>query len=582
MRAAKRVFIFRAPKTSIRVFIILLAAWPTAALADDHAIAMHGAPLYPPTFTHFNYVNPDAPKGGQVRFAITGTFDSLNPLIITGTSAYGVREFVYESLMARSYDEPFTLYGLLAKKVEVAPDRSWVVFTLHDSTRFSDGSPLRVEDVIFSAQTLREHGRPNHRFYYSKISSMEKIGARRVKFFFTSDGNWEMPLIIGLMPIISKKHFTRHVFGQSRFVPPLGSGPYVVAQSQPGKYVVYRRDKNYWGKDLAVNHGRFNFNQITYDYYRDENSSFESFKAGKYDMREEHDPARWARGYDFPALHKGEVRKASFALRTPSGMWAMAFNTRRALFADRRVRQALSLAFDRDWINKNLFHNLWQPTKSFFDRSELALSQKTPTPLSQRAKRRQALELFKQAGWVVRNNRMVSIKTGAPFQFEILARSRQNERIALVFVQQLKRLAITASVRFVDDSQYQRRLRSYNYQMIFYRWFMSLSPGNEQEFYWSRAAADAQGARNYPAVRSKKIDALVSKLANARSRPDLVKAARALDRALLAGHYMIPLFHAKTQWVAARRELKWPQQTSLYGYLTDVWWHDQKPVKPDF
>ncbi len=541
---------------------------------------MHGTPLYPSTFTHFNYVNPDAPKGGQIRLAITGTFDSLNPFIITGTPAYGLREFVYESLMARSFDEPFTLYGLLAKKIDAARDRSWVMFTLNEKARFADGSPVRVEDVIFSAQTLREHGRPNHRFYYHRIYSMKKIGARSIKFSFTPDSNWEMPLIIGLMPIISKKHFTRHRFGQSRFVRPLGSGPYVVHDSQPGKYVIFRRNKNYWGKDLAVNRGRFNFDRITYDYYRDENTSFESFKAGKYDMREEHDPARWARGYDFPARRSGDIRTTFFAPRSPAGMWAMVFNTRRDLFADRRVRQALTFAFDRAWINKNLFHNLWHNARSFFDRSELASRLKAEARLSRRERLRRAIKLFNQAGWTIRDNRMVSVKTGKPFQFEILTRNRQNERIALIFAQQLKKLGIMASVRFIDDSQYQRRLRSYDYQMIFYRWFMSLSPGNEQEFYWSQNAARTQGSRNYPAVRSKKMDALIASLANTRSRPDLVKAARALDSALLAGHYIIPLFYPKTQWIAARRALQWPQQTSLYGYLIDSWW--RKPVKQDF
>ncbi len=541
--------------------------------AADHAIAMHGAPLYPKTFTHFGYVNPDAPKGGDLRLAITGTFDSLNPLTITGAPVYGVREFVYESLMARSFDEPFTLYGLLAEKMQTAPNRSWVIFTLHQNARFADDSPVRVEDIIFSAQTLRDHGRPNHRFYYRKIASMEKIGARAIKFSFTPEGNWEMPLIIGLMPIISKKHFTRHPFGQSRFVLPLGSGAYVIEDTRPGKYIIYRRNKNYWGKDLPVNRGRFNFDRIIYDYYRDENASFEAFKAGKYDMRQEHDPTRWARGYDIPALQRGDMRKVTFAPRTPSGMWALVFNTRKDLFADRRVRRALTLAFDRDWINKNLFHNLWQPTRSFFDRSELAAPAKTTKPLAPRARLRAALKLMAQAGWGVKNNQMVNLKTGLPFRFEILTRLRQNERIALIFAQQLKRLGISASVRFVDGSQYQRRLRDYDYQMIFHRWFMSLSPGNEQAFYWSQAAAAAAGARNYAAVRSKKIDALIAKLANARTRSGLIKATKALDSALRAGHYMIPLFHPATQWVAARRALTWPQTTSLYGYLIDTWWH---------
>lgn len=567
-----------AKKTSIKFFgfcfVGLLFVFNAPAVADDHGLAMFGKPLYPKGFSSFHYVEPNAPKGGTLKFSILGSFDSLNPLAPIGLSAFGVREFVYESLMARALDEPFTLYGLLAQRVEVDKERKWITFYLHPKAAFSDGTPVRVEDIIFTATTLRELGRPNHRFYYRSITKMEKIGARGVRFELQADSDWEMPLLIGLMPILSQAHWQKHAFGKARRVAPVGSGPYTVGEVQFGKKITFVRNKNYWGWGLGVNRGRFNFDVLEIGYWRDDNSRFQALKRGQIDFLEEDKPTRWAKSYNFPAVRTGKIVKKNFSLKTPAPMWALALNTRRDLFASKSTRQALALTFDRAWINKNLFFGLWKNNYSFWARSLLAsrtcCEATAPVQMPLRVRKRQALALLQKDGWRIKNNQLS--KNGKPFTFTLVVKSRLNERIALVWAQQLKQFGIQAKVRFVDDSQFERRRQNYDYDVIFARWYLSLSPGKEQRYYWGSEAATTPASRNYAGIRSRAVDRQIDALTHARTHKNLAGAVKKLDQLLLDGHFVIPLFYADKQWVALDSAIGTPANESFYGYRIDTWW----------
>ena len=569
-----------------------------------HGIAMHGKPLHASDFTHVSYVNPNAPKGGNVTFASLGSFDSLNPLIVKGVAAAGIREYVFESLMARAYDEPFSLYGLLAETIDTPEDRSWVSFTLRKEARFSDGKPITVEDVLFSHSLLRDKGRPNHRTYYSKVTKAEKTGPRTVKFTFDAQGDREMPLIMGLMPVLPRHGFSEDIFESTSLTPPIGSGPYRVTEVNPGSHVVYTRNPDYWGKNLAINKGRFNFDQIKYEYYRDDGPMFQAFQKGLFQLWPESDSGRWARGYSFPAFREGRVVREDFPISVPSGMSALVFNTRRPLFADIRVRQALTYMLDFQWLNKNYYFNLYTRTQSFFDRSTLSSHDRAADarekellgpfkdavspaimdgtynlPVSDgtgrnRVNRRKALALLKAAGYELKSGKLVNVKSGMPFTFEILAVSGGQQRLFLKFVESLKGLGIDAHLRLVDSAQYQRRRQTFDFDMIQAFWYASLSPGNEQLFRWSARSADQEGSFNYAGVKNPAADAMIAALLAAKNSDNFVSAVRALDRVLLSGHYVIPLFHQKSQWTARWKQLAHPAKTSLYGYRVDTWWID--------
>jgi peptide/nickel transport system substrate-binding protein len=565
-------------------------------------IAMHGSPRETAGFTHFPYVDPDAPKGGRVTFAMQGSYDSLNPLIVKGAPADGVRDYVYESLLARANDEPFTLYGLIAESVETPPDRSYVEFTLDPRAKFSDGAPITVDDVIFSQALLRDHGRPNHRSYYRKVVKVEQTGERKVRFTFDRSGDREMPLIMGLMPVLPKHLIDPDKFEMTSLAPPIGSGPYTIAKVDPGKSITFKRDPAYWGRDLPVNRGRYNFDEIRYDYYRDAGSMFEAFKSGLVQLREEDDPTRWTEGYNFPAFRDGRVLKEELPLETPAGMSALVFNTRRPLFADPRVREALIKLFDFEWVNRTLYHGQYARTESYFSRSDLS-SHGHPADATERALlapyldqvkpaimdgsytlpesdgsgenrdgRRAALQLLAEAGYQLKDGKLVNVATGEPFQFEILAATRAQERLLLTYAAALKQVGIDARIRQVDSAQYQRRKQTYDFDMIQYYWPVSLSPGNEQSFRWGSEAAVTEGSFNYAGVKSAAVDAMIEAVLKAEDSDSFVSAVRALDRVLLSGDYVIPLFHLPRQWVAHWRELKRPEVTPLYGYQIDAWW----------
>ena len=574
----------------------------------EHGIAMHGEPALPPGFGRLPYANPAAPKGGRLTQGVLGTFDSLNPFIVKGLALSQIRGYVVESLLARGYDEPFTLYGLLARTVETDADRTYVTFALDPAARFSDGRPVTAEDVIFSWQLLRDKGRPNFRTYYVKVAKAEALSERVVRFDLTGANDRELPLILGLMPVLAKHAVNPNTFEDTTFEPIVGSGPYVVGKVEPGRTIALKRDLNYWGRDLAINRGVWNFDEVRFDFYRDANSSLEAFKKGLYDVRVEMDPSRWETAYDVPAVRDGRIVKEAFPNGLPKQFSGLVFNTRRPIFSDIRVREALGLLLDFEWINHNFFFGRYKRSASYFEDSELsargrpasererALLRAFPgsvradimdgawqPPMSDGSGRdrdtlKRALDLLEAAGYVLDGTVLRSRATRRPFTFEMLVTSKDQERLAIAFSRDLKRAGITARVRVVDAVQYDRRRLTYDYDMIEYRWDQSLSPGNEQAFYWGSAAADADGTRNYMGVKSAAIDAMIAAMLKARGREEFVAAVRALDRVLMSGFYVVPLFHLSEQWVARWATIGRPNATSLFGYLPETWWHEPSSV----
>jgi len=578
---------------------------PAQAASALHAIAMHGEPTWPTNFSSPAYANPAAPKGGQLVQGVLGTFDSLNPFIVKGLAAANIRGYVIESLLARGYDEPFTLYGLLAESVETDAARTYVTFTINPAARFADGKPVTPADVIFSWELLRDRGRPNYRTYYIKVAKAEAVGSRGVRFNLTGADDRELPLILGLMPVLAKHAINPATFEDTTFDPLLGSGPYSVSAVKPGENVVFKRDPNYWGRDLAINRGLWNFDTIRFDYYRDGNTYFEAFKKGSYDVRTETDPGRWQAAYDFPALRDGSVIKEEFPYGLPKGMHGMVFNTRRPIFSDVRVREAILQLFDFEWINHTYFFDLYKRTASYFDGCDLSAhgvdanarerQLLAPFPGSvradimngswappvtdgsgrDRAGLRRALALFAAAGYELKGTVLTHRTSGRPFTFEILTTTRDQERLALAFVRTLKLAGINAQVRNVDATQFERRRIGFDFDMMDYRWEQSLSPGNEQSFYWGSAAADQQGSRNYMGIKSPAVDAMIAAMLSATSREDFVAATRALDRVMLSGVYVVPLYYPPKQWVARWKRIEHPSTTSLFGYLPETWWHGE-------
>jgi peptide/nickel transport system substrate-binding protein len=582
----------------------LIAASTAAARpgAPEHAIAMHGEPALPAGFDRVRYANPAAPKGGRLTHGILGTFDSINPFIVKGLALSQVRGYVVESLLARGYDEPFTLYGLLAKTVETDDARTYVSFELDPAARFSDGKPVTAEDVIFSWQLLRDKGRPNFRTYYAKVAKADALSERVVRFDLTGADDRELPLILGLMPVLAKHAINPDTFEDTSFEPIVGSGPYVISAVDPGRNITFRRDPNYWGRNLAINRGLWNFDEVRFDYYRDFNSHFEAFKKGLYDLRVEHDPSHWETAYNVPAVRDGRIVKEAFPNGMPKQFSGLVFNTRRPLFADIRVREALGLLLDFEWLNHNFFFDQYQRSASYFEGSELS-ARGRPADAQERAflapfpgavrddimegrwqppvtdgtgrdrtTLRRALALLHAAGYDLDGTVLRERATRRPFAFEIMVTTRDQERLALSYGRDLKRAGITVRVRVVDAVQYDRRRLTYDYDMIEYRWDQSLSPGNEQAFYWGAAAADSDGTRNYMGVKSPAADAMIAALLSARERDEFIAAVRSLDRILMSGFYVVPLYHLPDQWIARWTTVAHPVDNSLFCYLPETWW----------
>ncbi|PIW27734.1 MAG: hypothetical protein COW30_09540 [Rhodospirillales bacterium CG15_BIG_FIL_POST_REV_8_21_14_020_66_15] len=567
-----------------------------------HGLAMHGDLKYRPDFKHFDYVNPDAPKGGTVRLGSIGSFDSFNPFIVKGSSATGAG-FVYDTLMDDAADEPFSQYGRLAEKVTMPKDRSWVEFTLRKEARWHDGMPVTVEDVIFSFNTLVKEGAPFYRFYYGNVADVTQTGERSVRFTFKPGENRELPLILGQLTVLPKHYWSGREFNKATLEPPLGSGPYKITEFEAGRFVKLTRVKDYWGKDIPVMKGYNNFDEIIFDYYRDANVSLEAFLAGRYDYRLENSSKAWATAYETPAVKKGVLVKAEIQHDRPAGMQGFAFNTRRELFRDRKVRHALAYAFNFEWSNKALFYGQYERTRSYFQNSEMAATglpgpdelkllepfrdELPPEVFTQeynppkgsedgniRANLRTASKLLTEAGWVIKNGRRVNAETGRPFAFEMLLVSPLFERIALPFAKNLEKLGIAMTVRTIDTAQYRRRLDTFDFDMVVGGFGQSLSPGNEQRDFWSSDSADREGARNIIGIKSKAVDAIVEKLIAAPSRDALVTASKALDRVLQWGHYMIPNWHAPYDRVAYWDKFGRPKVTPTRGTQFFAWWID--------
>jgi microcin C transport system substrate-binding protein len=596
---------FRLP---LGIALALAMVMPSSIHAQDvvpaHGVAMHGDLRYGPDFEHFDYVNPHAPKGGTVTFSAIGTFDSFNPYIIKGEVAAGIG-LLYESLTTQSLDEPFSEYGLLAETIEMPEDRSWVAFTLRPEARWHDGTPVTVDDVIWSLETLKEKGAPFYRYYYKNVKSVAAAGERRVKFTFDDTTNRELPLIIGQLPILPKHDFEHRAFDRTTLEPPLGSGPYRIKAFEPGRTVVYERVEDYWGADVPVNRGSYNFDEIRYEYYRDANVALEAFKAGAYDIRQENTSKFWATAYTGPMFDAGWIVKEEIPNELGTGMQGFAFNLRRPLFQDPKVREALAYAFDFEWTNRTVMYDQYARTESYFSNTELAaeglpsaadlallepfrdqLPEEVFTEVYHapstagaggiRQNLRTALQLLGEAGWRVENGQLVNAE-GQPFRFEILLNGPAFERHTLPFIQNLKRLGIEATVRTVDPAQYQNRMDEFDFDMTLESFGQSLSPGNEQRDYWGSEAADIPGSRNTIGIKSPAVDHLIDKIIEAPTREDLVTACRALDRVLLWGHYVIPHWHIRAFRVAYWNKFDRPASNPPYGLPLFSWWID--PVK---
>jgi microcin C transport system substrate-binding protein len=595
----------RIVRTAVAAAALALA--PVLALGEEvtprHGIAMHGDTKYGPDFTHFDYVNPDAPKGGTVRLSAIGTYDTLNPYTLRGVSAAGLG-YLFEALMVGSLDEAFTEYGLIAESVEVPEDRSWVAFNLRPEARFHDGKPITAEDVIWSFETLRAKGDPFYRAYYANVAKAEVLGERKVKFTFEPGDNRELPLIMGQLPVLPKHYWEGRDFEKTTLDIPVGSGPYRIESFEPGRSITLVRDPNYWGKDLAVMRGLINFERIRYDYYRDSTVALEAFKAGTVDFRQENNSKLWATAYDVPQVGGGQIQLLNVNHEIPTGMQGFAMNLRRPIFQDRKVREALAYAFDFEWSNKNLFYGQYTRTNSYFSNSELAsrglpegeelailekYRGKVPEEVftteyqppstdgsgNNRENLRKAAALLKEADWAVQGGRLVNAQ-GQPLEFEILLSSADFERIAQPFARALERLGIVARIRTVDPAQYENRMESYDYDMTVEVFGQSLSPGNEQRDFWGSASADIPGGRNTIGIKDPVVDELVNLVIAAPTRESLVARTRALDRVLLWGHYIIPHWHIRSFRVAFWDMFGRPAQFPKYGFAFDAWWVDQQ------
>ena len=570
--------------------------------ARADGLAMHGAPKLAPGFSSFPYADKRALQGGKMVQAQYGNFDSLNPFSVRGNVARNLRERVFESLLERNYDEAFALYPLLAEKVFTPADRSYVTFTLNPAAKFSDGTQVTTEDVAFSWETLRDKGRPNHRYYYGRVTHISRPSDNSISFHFDPEtADREMALIIGLMPILPKHIYESRDIQAATLDFPIGSGPYVVEEITPGAQVRFLRNPNYWGADLPVMAGRHNISTLVDDYYRDQSAAFEAFKSGLVDVWLETDSQRWLGGYGFPAARDGRIVKQDIKLGTPSGLRAIVMNTRRPLLATAPLRQVMDLMFDFQWVNKILYGGLFNRTQSYFgntalsaagriaspderailgDRlSEQALETGYQPPVSDgsgrdRALKREALAILEAAGYRL-DGKTLRAADGTPVSLELLVQRREDERLALAYRRMLAQIGIDLSVRLVDASQYQRRLQNFDFDMIIYSYYASLSPGNEQAYYWGSAAADTPGSRNYAGIKNAAVDAAITALTAAATPDDFTAAARALDRALMTGHYFVPLFHTDKQWVAHWNRLEHPYRHSLYGMRLESWWLNQ-------
>jgi peptide/nickel transport system substrate-binding protein len=570
---------------------------------------MYGDPALPPDFVSLPYANPDAPKGGRIVFGESGGFDSLNPFIVKGSAPAGVSLLTVETLLGRSYDEPFSLYGLLAESVDTDDARSYVEFTLREGARFSNGAPVTVEDVLWSFEKLGVDGSPRYAAAWAKIATAEKTGDRSVKFTFNVEDR-ELPLILGLRPILQKAQWEGKDFTATTLEPPVGSGPYVVDSFEAGRYISFRKNPDWWGKDLPFNRGMHNYDEVRYDYFGDGGVVFEAFKAGEISTYRETNPAKWATNYDFPAVQTGDVMKSEIPHGRPSGIEGLVFNTRQPIFADWRVRQALIEAFNFELVNQTLNGGVTPRIQSYFSNSDLGAPAGTPAtgrvaellapfkehllpgamegyalPASDgteanRANIRSATALLEQAGWSVQDGVLQNAE-GLPFTFEILLVNGADDMIAVasIYVEALKRLGIEAKITTVDSAQYKERTTSYDFDMTHYVRSLSLSPGNEQTLYWGSAGVTEPGTRNWMGMNSPAAEAMIATMVAAKDRSEFVAATQALDRVLTTGRYVIPIWYSDISRMAHAKTLHFPAKLPIYGdwlgFQPEVWWYQE-------
>ncbi|MGC3874333.1 extracellular solute-binding protein [Halomonas sp. GXIMD04776] len=595
-------------KAILAAAVLSFSGFAFAATADKvptvQGLAMYDEPALPDDFTHFSYVNPDAPKGGELNRATIGSFDSTNPFIVKGTPASGLAQ-IYDTLMVNNPDEPFTMYGLLAEGVRLDPDRRWMEFDLHPEATFHDGEPVTAEDVVFSFRLLRDEGQPFYAAYYADVTSAQRLDDDTVRFDFSPNNSRELPLILGQLPILPEHFWQDRDFATPTLNPLLGSGPYRIAQVDPGRRIVYERVEDYWGEDLPVNRGRHNINRLIFDYYRDQTVALEAFKAGNLDMRIESSARNWATAYDFPALKQGFVEKLQIPDGQPAGMQAYVMNLRRDKFKDVRVREALNLAFDFPWLNDNIFYGAYERTHSYFENSEMAAQGmpsagelallephrdqlpkrvfEEPLPVEHpddiRPRLREALGLLREAGYEVQNGQLINRESKQPFTLEILLYDSQFERIAQPLLRNLERIGIKGKIRIVDVNQYLNRLRSFDFDMIIGSFPQSANPGNEQREFWTSDFADQPQSRNLIGLKNPVIDDLVEKLIRAETRQQLDTAAQALDRVLRWGFYVIPQFHLAATRIALWDKYGYPDPHPEYNIDLDAWWVDPERAK---
>lgn len=592
------------------VLTLLAILTPYATQAGDtvprHGIAMHGEPVLPPDFDHLPYVNPNARQGGRLTLGVRGSFDSLNPFLVRGVAPVGLRAYVYESLLGRSGTEPFSLYGLIAESIEVPDDRSEITFNIRPSARFSDGQPITADDVAFSHSLLKDRAVPYMRSHYRKVGEVIVETPHRIRFVFNAQGDREIPLILGLMPILPRHLTTVDSFEKTTLEPPVGSGPYVVGSVDAGRSVTYVRDEDYWGRDLPLRAGHFNFDEIKIDFFRDDAALFSAFRTGAIDVRVEEDPTRWSESYGFAAVKAGQVKQEALPTTLPDGMLGIVMNTRRAPLDKQLVRKALIRLFDFQWINRTLFNGLYARSESYFARSELGAVGRPATahersllepfmelvapdilegtwrlPVSDgsgqdRKALSEAYRLLRQAGYEIKNSRLVHTRTGEQLKLEFLARSKSEERLMLAYASTLKRLGIELGIRQVDNAQYWTRLKEFDFDLIQWRYPASLSPGNEQINRWASSHANVPGSLNLAGVENPGVDAMIDAMLQARSREHFEDAVRAMDRLLISGDYVIPLFHPPAVWVAYWARLARPSNLPDNGLDLETWWVDQK------
>ena len=584
---------------------LVLAAIPARADTPAPAIAMYGQPALPPDFVSLPYANPDAPKGGRILLGEKGGFDSLNPFILKGNAPSQVTAFTVETLMARSLDEPFTLYGLLAESIQTDESRSYAEFTLRPEAKFADGSPVTPEDVIWSFETLAAKGQPRYAGAWAKIAKSEVTGPRSVRFTFNTVDR-ELPLILGLRPILKKAQWEGKDFAEASLEAPIGSGPYVVGDYEPGRFISFRRNPDWWGKDLPVNRGLYNLDEVRVEYFGVDTALFEAFKGGAISTFRELNPVKWAQNYSFPAVTSGEIVKAEIPHGRPSGIEGFGFNTRSPLFSDWRVREALTLAFNFELVNQTVNGGMQPRITSYFGNSVLGMAPGTPAegrvkellapfaadllpgaldgytlPVGEgeanRKNLRAATALLEAAGWTIQDGVLKNAE-GAPFRFEILLTNGQDEMIAAanIYIEALKRLGIEAWITTVDNAQYKERTNEYRFDMTHYIRALSLSPGNEQMLYWGAKGVSEPGTRNWPGINSPAAEAMIGVMLASTDPAEFDAAVEALDRVLTSGRYVIPVWFNKVSRLAYRKEFHYSDRLPLYGdwpnWQPDAWW----------